>query len=191
MIEAEQESRLPAPAGADREDSTFAALVARRRVSLGFVCGGLALWFARPTWRSLALGGVVALVGEGVRLWAAGHLEKGLEVTRSGPYRWVRHPLYLGSAILAVGIAIAAADPLVAGLVAVYIGVALTVAMRQEDAGLARRFGDQYRRYRDGSATDPARSFSLRRALSTNREHRGFVGLAVAAGLLALKAWWR
>ena len=30
------------------------------------------------------------LAGEALRLWAAGHLEKGKEVTRSGPYRWVR-----------------------------------------------------------------------------------------------------
>ena len=67
------------------------------------------LWLARPTSRSLAIGGAMALVGEALRIWAAGHLEKGREVTRSGPYRLTRHPLYLGSAIIGVGVAIAAA----------------------------------------------------------------------------------
>ena len=56
------------------------------------------------------IGGVVTLVGEACRIWAAGHLEKGLEVTRSGPYRLTRHPLYIGSAIIAAGVAIAAAS---------------------------------------------------------------------------------
>ena len=45
------------------------------------------LYLARPTPRSLAIGGAIALVGEMVRIWAAGHLEKGREVTQSGPYR--------------------------------------------------------------------------------------------------------
>lgn len=182
---------MAAAAQGDHEESGLGALIARRRVTLGFACGAVAWWLAQPTWRSLALGGMVALAGEAVRLWAAGHLEKNQEVTGSGPYRWVRHPLYLGSAILAFGITIAAADPVVAGLVVGYVGVALTVAMRREDAGLARRFGEQYRLYREGAAVDPDRVFSLRRALSTNREYRGLIGLAVATGLLMLKAWWR
>ena len=56
---------------------------------------------------SLAAGLVVALVGEAIRMWAAGHLEKSREVTASGPYRWTRHPLYVGSAIMALGVVIA------------------------------------------------------------------------------------
>ena len=54
------------------------------------------LWLAQPTPRSLLIGGAIAVAGELLRIWAAGHLEKGREVTRSGPYRLTRHPLYLG-----------------------------------------------------------------------------------------------
>ena len=46
------------------------------------------------------------MAGECLRLWAAGHLEKSKEVTRSGPYRHTRHPLYLGSSIIGIGIAL-------------------------------------------------------------------------------------
>src|SRR5262245_23986847 len=87
--------------------------LARRRVSLGFIAAVVALIFADPTWRSWCIGLVVALGGEALRAWAAGHLEKGREVTRSGPYRWTRHPLYVGSSLIALGVVIAARHPLV------------------------------------------------------------------------------
>ena len=169
----------------------FGGFLARRRVALGFIFGGVSLWLARPTWWTLAVGGCVAIVGEGLRLWAAGHLEKDREVTRSGPYRWLRHPLYVGSAILGGGIAIATAHPLVAGIVGLYLGVAMTAATRVEEAQLDRRFGDTYQRYRDGVAESVPRAFSLERALATNREHRGVVGLLVAGALLVGKIWLR
>ncbi len=68
--------------------------LARRRVPLGFACAAAAVWLARPTPRSLAIGSAIAVAGELLRIWAAGHLEKGREVTVSGPYRFTRHPLY-------------------------------------------------------------------------------------------------
>src|SRR5688572_4885327 len=83
--------------------------LARWRVPLGFFCGVAVLYLALPTSTSLAIGGAIALVGELVRIWAAGHLEKGREVTQSGPYRFTRHPLYAGSAIVAIGAAVASA----------------------------------------------------------------------------------
>ena len=82
--------------------------LARFRVPLGFAAAAVGMALARPTLQSLLIGGVVAVVGETVRVWASGHIEKGREVTRSGPYRFVRHPLYLGSAIIGVGFMIAA-----------------------------------------------------------------------------------
>ncbi len=58
--------------------------LARRRVALGFLAGAVAFVLAEPTSCSLVAGGAVALVGEAIRLWAAGHLDKGREVTMSG-----------------------------------------------------------------------------------------------------------
>src|SRR5437667_4604651 len=85
-----------------------AEALARRRVALGFVCGAAVLLLARPTLRSLVIGGAMATAGEMVRLWAAGALETGREGPRSGPYRFTRHPLYIGSAIIGAGVAEAA-----------------------------------------------------------------------------------
>lgn len=168
----------------------LASRVARLRVPLGFAFGAAALWLARPTWRSIAAGSVVALAGEAIRIWAAGHLEKGKEVTRSGPYRFTGHPLYLGSSLMGVGLAIAAGSVVVAILIATYLAIALTAAVRTEETWLRARFGDEYEAYRAAraGANDPrARGFSLARAIG-NREYRAAAGLLAVIAALAWKA---
>ena len=107
---------------------------------------------ARPTPGSLVVGGAIAVVGEAIRVWASGHIEKGREVTRSGPYRFVRHPLYLGSAIIGAGFMIAAWNAWVALLVTAYLATTLLAAMRSEEAALDAKFGGEYSAYRDGRA---------------------------------------
>jgi len=129
------------------------------------------------------------MVGEAIRVWAAGHLEKGREVTRSGPYRFSRHPLYVGSTVMAVGIAIASASWWVAFVSAVYLSSTLTAAIRTEEAFLRNQFGDEYDNYCRGRAGAVDRRFSWARAWR-NREWRAVVGLGVAAVLLAVKAVW-
>jgi protein-S-isoprenylcysteine O-methyltransferase Ste14 len=172
--------------------------LARWRVALGFVCGALVLWLAQPTAGTLTAGAAIALGGECLRLWAAGHLNKAREVTISGPYRWFAHPLYVGSSIMGVGLAVASNRIAVAGLIVLYLVVTLTAAVRNEEAFLRRTFGDRYDRYRRGTAgvaLGGRRRFSLAQA-AANREHRALVGLAVAVLLLVLKAtyngsFWR
>jgi hypothetical protein len=56
--------------------------LARARVPLGFVTAAAALVLASPTWTSWMIGGAVAAAGEVLRIWAAGHIEKGREITR-------------------------------------------------------------------------------------------------------------
>jgi protein-S-isoprenylcysteine O-methyltransferase Ste14 len=160
--------------------------LARLRVPLGFLSAAVAFWLARPTGKSWWIGVMVALVGEGVRIWAAGHIEKGREITSSGPYRFVRHPLYLGSTILGVGFVIAAASLPVAILVALYLGITIFAAIRTEEAVLDERFAGAYTDYREGMAQPVARPFSLARAVR-NREHRAVAGLAAGFALLAFK----
>jgi hypothetical protein len=160
--------------------------LARWRVPLGFVSAVVVLWFARPTWRSLVTGGGIALVGQAVRVWAAGHLEKSREVTSSGPYRFTRHPLYVGSAIMGAGLAVAAAQAGLAALIAAYLVTTFAIAIRAEETFLASRFGGDYEAYRAGRLTN-GRRFSWKRALRTNREYRAVAGLVALFALLALK----
>jgi protein-S-isoprenylcysteine O-methyltransferase Ste14 len=160
--------------------------IARRRVTLGFVCGAIAVWLAWPTRNSMIVGVGIAAIGEALRIWAAGHLEKGREVTMTGPYRFSRHPLYLGSAFMGVGVAIAAHRVIVAALVLGYLGVTLAAAISREEEHLTAKFGAAYPAYRNGLARGAARRFSLGRAVR-NREYRAVIGFVVAFALLALR----
>jgi protein-S-isoprenylcysteine O-methyltransferase Ste14 len=161
--------------------------LARRRVLIGFIAGLAALILSRPTRQTLLIGAVVAVLGEAIRIWAAGHLEKGREVTISGPYRFTRHPLYLGSTIIGVGLAVASASLVVVLLVGLYLAITLTAAIATEEAHLTEKFGGAYPAYREGRATGGQRRFSASRAMR-NREYRAVIGLLAVLALLSWKA---
>lgn len=161
--------------------------LARRRVPIGFAAGAAALWLARPTPRTLTAGAIVAVIGELIRIWAAGHLEKGREVTTSGPYRLTRHPLYVGSTIIGCGLAIASNRITVAVLVIVYLAITLSAAIATEEAHLTQKFGQAYPAYREGRSGGETRRFSAARAVK-NREYRAVIGVALTLALLFWKA---
>jgi protein-S-isoprenylcysteine O-methyltransferase Ste14 len=175
-----------------RRRACLAEALARRRVPLGFAFGALVLWLAQPTMVSLSSGTAVAVIGESLRIWAAGHLNKSREVTTSGPYRWFAHPLYVGSSIMGVGLAIASGSVPAAMLIVVYLGLTIAAAVTSEERFLRQRFGDMYDRYRSVRKDDtdqPRRRFSLGLA-RRNREYRAAFGLAIAVLLLLAKAAW-
>jgi hypothetical protein len=173
------------------------ALLARRRVPLGFLSSVVVLWLAQPNGVTLLWGSAIALAGEALRVWAAGHLNKSREVTSSGPYRWFAHPLYVGSSMMGAGLAVAANSAIVGVIVAVYLGATIGAAIRSEEAFLRGRFGDGYDAYRRGrrglAARQPSgdgaelRRFSAAQAMA-NREYRAVAGLTVAMLLLLMKA---
>ena len=86
----------------------YADAAAKLRVPAGFVLAVAFLWMAEPSMPSLAVGLAVSVVGLVIRAWAAGHLEKNTALTDSGPYAWVRNPLYIGTLTVAAGLAAAA-----------------------------------------------------------------------------------
>ena len=163
---------------------TLTARLARLRVPLGFAFAVIVFLVARPTRTTMIAGVLIACAGEGIRWWAAGHVEKGREVTSSGPYRWTRHPLYVGSAVIGIGLGVASHSWLAATIVALYLLATLTAAIRTEEAWLRATFGDEYRAYCEGRTV--RREFSASRALR-NREERAVAGLAIGLLLLALK----
>lgn len=169
-----------------RRRAWLAQALARRRVPLGFAVAAAALMLAQPTWEAWRAGLLIAVAGECLRLWAAGHLEKSREVTRSGPYRFLRHPLYTGSVLIAIGVAVASRSIAVAVVAALYMGLTIPAAIRFEEAQLRQAFGSAYDDYRASGGEPMARRFSLARMLR-NREYRAVGGLIVGFALLALK----
>jgi protein-S-isoprenylcysteine O-methyltransferase Ste14 len=160
--------------------------LARWRVPLGFVTALVAIIYSAPTWRTVWTGFAVAVIGEAIRVWAAGHLEKSREVTRSGPYRFTRHPLYLGSGLIAVGVMLAANSFVVALIGSIYMVATIGTAIQTEERFLRQAFGDTYGKYERSEAEPMHRRFSVERAMR-NREYRAAVGLVGGFALLALK----
>ena len=160
--------------------------LARKRVPLGFATAVVTAILAAPTWDSWRLGLFVAVIGEAIRIWAAGHLEKGREVTRSGPYRWTAHPLYVGSSVLALGVVIAAHSVVICVFALIYMVATLTAAVRTEEAFLRGRFGNAYDEYRRSEGEGMERRFSLARAWR-NKEYRAVIGILIGFGFLALR----
>ena len=98
----------------------YADAVARLRVPAGFVMVAAFAYFARPDSASLAVGLPLSACGLALRAWAAGHLAKNQRLAVSGPYSFTRNPLYLGTLITALGLAVAASS---VGLALLFLGL--------------------------------------------------------------------
>lgn len=99
------------------------------------------------TRRSLFYGCVLIAAGMLVRLWTNGIILKSKEVCRVGPYSLCRHPMYLGTAIASIGVAVFLNNPyfIVIILAAVIISF---IRAKSEEAKLAERF-PEYTAYRN------------------------------------------
>lgn len=86
----------------------YADRVAKLRVPFGLVLVVGFAWLSHPTVKSMAIGIPVSVLGLLLRGWATGHLEKNMQLAQSGPYAYVRNPLYLGTLLVASGLVVAA-----------------------------------------------------------------------------------
>lgn len=109
------------------------------------------------------IGLTLVLAGTLIRFWARGHFVKGRLFT-TGPYRLVRHPLYLGSLLILIGVLLQLNDwvnwLVILSLFAIFNGTAIMY----EERSLERKFGGQWQLYR---ARTPAMIPSIRDWLLT------------------------
>ncbi len=108
------------------------------------------LILARPNWNSMLFGLPFVIAGEAIRVWAAGHLQRNRNLTTSGPYAYLRDPLYLGRLFLLVGFCTMAGGHawilLLIGL-GVFFFHYMPRKYQKEISRLEEIFGDEYRRY--------------------------------------------
>src|SRR5277367_2765474 len=119
----------------------------RWRVRVGYPVAVLYWLLAKPTHHWIAMGAAVAGFGILIRAIAAGHLSKDRELATSGPYACTRNPLYLGSAFLAAGFAIAGYSWQAGLLVPGHFSIFSYAVMRNEEEDLGRRFGQEFAEY--------------------------------------------
>ena len=154
---------------------------------------------------SIALRGLgIALValGEVLRLLAVRHIgavsrtrtDRLGPLVASGPFRWVRNPLYIGNIALWIGLSLSAGLPWLAVPVALLLALEYHAIVRWEEQLLAARLGEPYRRYvetvprwmpRPPSSTVSASSapFTWRDTLFSER------GTLIAIGVGFLLLW--
>jgi hypothetical protein len=118
------------------------------------------------------------------------------EVTTTGPYALVRHPLYVGSFLMMVGFCTIIDDgENIAFVMGPFLALYL-IAVRKEERALATRFAAQWSAYARETPRflprrlprDPFAAWSARQWLS-NREYQAV--LASLAGLAGLEVWQR
>ena len=161
----------------------------------------LAVPSAAEPWTYLWPGTVLVAAGELLRLWAVRQIgvisrtrsDRLGPLVASGPFRFVRNPLYLGNIGLWVGFTFCAGLPWLVLPVAGFLGLAYHAIVRWEERLLESRLGQNYREYvsrvprwipsfgtaRSGRAENP---FSWRETLFSER---GTL-IAIAVGYLLI-----
>lgn len=187
-----------------RPTARWRAWAAHHRVHVGILFAILYVAISRPAPERLLIGAVVVAIGESIRVWACGYLIRNEVITRDGPYALIRHPLYLGSLLIGMGLAVLAEYALIwLGVFALlYLGFYLP-AMYIEELRLQSLFGAEYQEYMEevprliprlGAGRGPAwpdedrerQSFSPELARE-NREMRTVVVMAALIVVQALK----
>jgi protein-S-isoprenylcysteine O-methyltransferase Ste14 len=178
----------------------IAQILARWRVRLGYLLAILVLWVSRPVPRSILYGAILGAIGLFVRARAAGYLHKQQVLTVTGPYAHTRNPLYLGSAILALGVAFAANSWIAGMILFAYFATVYSVVMRREEQELRQLHGDAFDEYartvplflpRLTSAKLPTASsgaFSFAQ-YKKNQEYRAAIGFLLL--LIVFVVTWR
>jgi len=145
------------------------SLASRLTHVLPLAVGAALVAWPQPRWSALAwrlwppspaaywIGVALVSVGLAFAIWARVHLggnwsgtvtvKQGHELIRSGPYRYVRHPIYTGLIAALLGTAIAS------GTVHAVIGLAIIVVafvrkLRTEEDFMRATFPGEYERYR-------------------------------------------
>ena len=171
------------------------------RVPAGFLFGLLFLFYSRPFPHTLEAGLLVALLGLGLRIWAAGHLEKWQKLAVRGPYRFTRNPLYLGSFLMGLGFTLASSRVVLFVLFLLIFSLLYVPVMKREENELSELYGEDYRRYRQRvSLFFPGKPLSLSESQGgvpfqwnqvwNNREYNALLGFLGFSLFLYLRLKW-
>lgn len=178
--------------------SSWTRVARRIRVPVGFVFAAFYFWAAQPVIWSWAAGVVVTAAGLLIRALASGHVTKNEALTTSGPYAYVRNPLYLGSVVTAAGFAIAARSLWIAAAMMVIFLIIYMPVIRSEEAFLQTRFPEfndyvqhvprLIPRYTSHAKTGGSFSWDL---YLKHREYNALIGAVLMIFALAAKMiWW-
>lgn len=173
----------------------YADLVQRLRVAFGFLLLIAFAWFSQPSTWSMFIGIPISILGLLLRAWASGHLAKDQQLATSGPYAYLRNPLYAGTLSVALGIVIASRSVWLAVIFSAAFLFVYLPAIELEEQHLRELFPD-YQLYarrvyrflplKRWPGNNARFSWALYRK---NEEYKGLLGLLAALAWLISKRW--
>lgn len=173
-----------------RFPKAYADFVQRLRVIFGFLLLAAFAWLAQPTLESMLIGVPISSLGLLLRAWAAGHLAKDRQLATSGPYAYIRNPLYLGTLIAALGIVIASRSLWLALIFAIIFLFVYLPAVELEEQHLREIFPEyeyyaaRVRRFLPGTRWQRSKAHFSWKSYRKNEEHKAVLGFLVAVGWL-------
>jgi protein-S-isoprenylcysteine O-methyltransferase Ste14 len=174
---------------------SYADRVQRLRVAFGFVLLVAFAWLTEPSRTSMIIGLPISALGLLLRGWSAGHLAKNQQLATTGPYSYIRNPLYVGTLIVALGIVVASRNLWLAVIFAAVFFLVYLPAIELEEQHLRDIFPSYaaYARcvYRflplaKWNGSDAPFSWALYRR---NQEYQALLGFGLAVIWLTWKCW--
>lgn len=123
------------------------------RQALGIILIAVYSYWALPTPGFFWAGSAVAVLGILVRVWASGFVVKNKELSTTGPYGLVRHPLYTGNILMLIGYCLINGQWWSWAAGAFFLWFWYPPAISYEDRKLHKIFGDAWL---DWSGNTPA-----------------------------------
>ncbi len=123
--------------------------VSRKRPFVHALAAAAFILMAPANDQTSLLGMPLLLSGIAIRSWALGHVVKNTELCTTGPYAWVRHPLYAGSMVMVAGYCIMLNSPVLAAVAGVLAAALYSGVIRREEEALERTFPGAYQAYRE------------------------------------------
>ena len=102
---------------------------------------GIAVWFSGTLFRFYSMWTLGRFFTYDVAVSAGQH------VVERGPYRWIRHPSYLGSLVANIGLGMTMTNWLALFLPALFLGAAYAYRIAIEERALLQGLGSPYRAY--------------------------------------------
>ncbi|OGS06313.1 MAG: hypothetical protein A2270_07750 [Elusimicrobia bacterium RIFOXYA12_FULL_51_18] len=177
----------------------------KKRILVSQIIALAVLVLSKPaSWKLFILGVSVMALGQLIRVLASSAIVKSKTLTVTGPYAAVRNPLYLGTALMVLGLLISLSNPqallrtalvwLAAGLSFIFI---YRVQIKAEEEFLLSEYGVQFEQYRQRVNSILPRPAAIPEFLDgnaysweifrKNKEWRGFLGMAAAAAVVGAR----
>ena len=162
------------------------------------------LYFSLPTWLSASIGILLIVSGEILRIWSVGYaggttrataLGAARNLVTTGPYSYVRNPLYLGNFLLSLGVTVFANVLWLVPILIVGYFIQYLPIIAVEEKYLLESCGNVYEDYREQvprflprfrSYKNPSHhDFSWFRALKS--EKRTLMAIVCVIGLILVR----